>query len=215
MKPTLLYIAALGVVACAVFTSCEQNNNQEPEHVDSQGYIYLVNYSQELMDYVDIEITYANSKGELITDTLTKDSMQSIVLPYPDFDGLATDTTRRSATWNKVICIDTIPARLYLKSRYLMKPGIIVDKDIMIPILSDMQIQSRWWESDSTASFKSYGWESMKCDPIHSVRGSKLKAYIDLVNEQPPTLDYTLRRDPSDRTEGELVKTEEIIQQKR
>ena len=215
MKPTLLYIAALGVVACAVFTSCEQNNNQEPEHVDSQGYIYLVNYSQELMDYVDIEITYANSKGELITDTLTKDSMQSIVLPYPDFDGLATDTTRRSATWNKVICIDNIPARLYLKSRYLMKPGIIVDKDIMIPILSDMQMQSRWWESDSTASFKSYGWVSMKCDPIHSVRGSKLKAYIDLVNEQPPTLDYTLRRDPSDRTEGELVKTEELIQQKR
>ena len=217
MKPTLLYIAALGVVACAVFTSCEQNNNQEPEHVDSLKYLYSVNYSQELMDYVDIEITYANGKGELITDTLTKDSMQSILLPCPDFfDGYVTDTTRLSASWNRLIYIDTIPARLYLKSRYLMKPGIIVDKDIMIPILSDMQIQSRWWESDSTASFKDYsGWESMKCDPIHSVRGSKLKAYIDLVNEQPPTLDYTLRRDPDDRTEGELVKTEEITQQKR
>ena len=214
MKPTLLYIAALGVVACAVFTSCEQNNNQGPEHVDSLKYMYSVEYSQELMDYVDIEITYANNRGELITDTLTKDSMQSIVLQFEDFDGYARDTTRRSAFWNKVIYIDTIPARLYLKSRYLMKPGIIVDKDIMIPILSDMQIQSRWWESDSTASFKDYGWEYMKCDPIHSVRGSKLKAYIDLVNEQPPTLDYTLRRDPDDRTEGELVKTEEITQQK-
>ena len=141
--------------------------------------------------------------------------MQSIVLQFEDFDGYARDTTRRSAFWNKVIYIDTIPARLYLKSRYLMKPGIIVDNDIMIPIRSNIQMQSRWWESDSTASFNGYGWEHMECDPIHSVRGSKLKAYIDLVNEQPPTLDYTLRRDPDDRTEGELVKTEEITQQKR
>ena len=215
MKPTLLYIAALGVVACAVFTSCEQNNNQGPEHVDSLKYMYSVEYSQELMDYVDIEITYANGKGELITDTLTKDSMQSILLRFEDFDGYARDTTRRSAYWDKMINIDTIPARLYLKSRYLMKPDIIVDKDIMIHFLSEIEMQSRWWESDSTASFKDYGWEYMKCDPIHSVRGSKLKAYIDLVNEQPPTLDYTLRRDPNDRTEGELVKTEEITQQKR
>ena len=215
MKPTLLYIAALGVVACAVFTSCEKNNNQGPEHVDSLKYLYSVEYSQELMDYVDIEITYANGKGELITDTLTKDSMQSILLRFEDFDGYARDTTRRSAYWDKMINIDTIPARLYLKSRYLMKPDIIVDNDIMIHFLSEIEMQSRWWESDSTASFKDYGWEYMKCDPIHSVRGSKLKAYIDLVNEQPPTLDYTLRRDPNDRTEGELVKTEEITQQKR
>ena len=215
MKPTLLYIAALGVVACAVFTSCEQNNNQGPEHVDSLKYLYSVEYSQELMDYVDIEITYANGKGELITDTLTKDSMQSILLRFEDFDGYARDTTRRSAYWDKMINIDTIPVRLYLKSRYLMKPDIIVDNDIMIHFLSEIEMQSRWWESDSTASFKDYGWEYMKCDPIHSVRGSKLKAYIDLVNEQPPTLDYTLRRDPNDRTEGELVKTEEITQQKR
>ena len=215
MKPTLLYIAASGVVACAVFTSCEQNNNQGPEHVDSLKYLYSVEYSQELMDYVDIEITYANGKGELITDTLTKDSMQSILLRFEDFDGYARDTTRRSAYWDKMINIDTIPARLYLKSRYLMKPDIIVDNDIMIHFLSEIEMQSRWWESDSTASFKDYGWEYMKCDPIHSVRGSKLKAYIDLVNEQPPTLDYTLRRDPDDRTEGELVKTEEITQQKR
>ena len=215
MKQTLLYIAALGVVACAVFTSCEQNNNQGPEHVDSLKYLYSVEYSQELMDYVDIEITYANGKGELITDTLTKDSMQSILLRFEDFDGYARDTTRRSAYWDKMINIDTIPARLYLKSRYLMKPDIIVDKDIMIHFLSEIEMQSRWWESDSTASFKDYGWEYMKCDPIHSVRGSKLKAYIDLVNEQPPTLDSTLRRDPDDRTEGELVKTEEITQQKR
>jgi hypothetical protein len=215
MKPTLLYIAALGVVACAVFTSCEQNNNQGPEHVDSLKYLYSVEYSQELMDYVDIEITYANGKGELITDTLTKDSMQSILLRFEDFDGYARDTTRRSAYWDKMINIDTIPARLYLKSRYLMKPDIIVDNDIMIHFLSEIEMQSPWWKSDSTASFKDYGWEYMKCDPIHSVRGSKLKAYIDLVNEQPPTLDYTLRRDPDDRTEGELVKTEEITQQKR
>ncbi len=215
MKPTLLYIAALGVVACAVFTSCEQNNNQGPEHVDSLKYLYSVEYSQELMDYVDIEITYANGKGELITDTLTKDSMQSIQLRFEDFDGYARDTTRRSAYWDKMINIDTIPARLYLKSRYLMKPDIIVDNDIMIHFLSEIEMQSPWWKSDSTASFKDYGWEYMKCDPIYSVRGSKLKAYIDLVNEQPPTLDYTLRRDPNDRTEGELVKTEEITQQKR
>lgn len=215
MKPTLLYIAALGVVACAVFTSCEQNNNQGPEHVDSLKYLYSVEYSQELMDYVDIEITYANGKGELITDTLTKDSMQSILLRFEDFDGYARDTTRRSAYWDKMINIDTIPARLYLKSRYLMKPDIIVDNDIMIHFLSEIEMQSPWWKSDSTASFKDYGWEYMKCDPIHSVRGSKLKAFIDLVNEQPPTLDYTLRRDPNDRTEGELVKTEEITQQKR
>lgn len=215
MKPTLLYIAALGVVACAVFTSCEQNNNQGPEHVDSLKYLYSVEYSQELMDYVDIEITYANGRGELITDTLTKDSMQSILLRFEDFDGYARDTTRRSAYWDKMINIDTIPARLYLKSRYLMKPDIIVDNDIMIHFLSEIEMQSPWWKSDSTASFKDYGWEYMKCDPIHSVRGSKLKAYIDLVNEQPPTLDYTLRRDPDDRTEGELVKTEEITQQKR
>ena len=213
MKPTLLYIAALVVMVCAVFASCERllgeqekklNRNQEPMPVDFLKFEYSMKGSQEMMDYVDIEITYANGKGELVTDTITRDSIEGRYTSFQDFDGKwKIDSTHYY--WQRFINIDTIPARLYLKSRYLMKANIDVDKDKIINLYNRLEFMDY---PDSTASYL-IGDVSQHIDvPLHSVRGSKLKAYLELVNENPPVLDYIVQPTASNPQIGEYVKNE-------
>lgn len=209
MKPTLLYIATLVVMACAVFTSCEQKSNKSPQHIDSLKFQYSLDCSRELMDYVDIEITYANSHGELITDTLTRDNISSLSLGIQDYDGLWNYDSTSTVGWFEDIIIDTIPARLYLKTRYLIKPGIDIDKDKMIRIGSSMCIQHspvEYSDSTYTPNFMMRDHYRVIFCPIHSVRGSKLKTYLELANEDPATLDYTVRCTATDASQGELVK---------
>ena len=214
MKPTLLYIATLVVITCAAFTSCEQKSNQSPAHVDSLKFQYSWECSRELMDYVDIEITYANSKGELITDTLTRDSIinSKFHTGIQDFDGLWNYDSTSIVSWFENIFIDTVPARLYLKTRYLIKPRIDVDKDKMIRIGSRLSLQHFWYseESDSTyePDFVMRDHYRVTFCPIHSVRGNKLKAYLELANEEASTLDYTVQRRASDPSIGEFVKND-------
>jgi hypothetical protein len=212
MKPTLLYIATLVVMACAVFTSCEQKSDQSPQHVDSLKFQYSWNCSRELMDYVDIEIAYANCKGKLITDTLTRDNISSLSLGIQDYDGVWNYDSTSTVSWTEDIIIDTIPARLYLKARYLIKPGIDVDKDKMIRIGSSMSFSHLGYSEDSDSTFtpkfvmRDY-YRVIFC-PIHSVRGSKLKTYLELANEEASTLDYTVQSRASDPSTGELVKND-------
>lgn len=213
MKPTLLYIATLVVIACAAFSSCEQKSNQSPAHVDSLSIQYSWDCSRELMDYVDIEITYANSNGELVTDTLTRDNISSLSLGIQDYDGLWNYDSTSTVSWNEDIVIDTIPARLYLKARYLIKPGIEVDKDKMIRIGSSMSIQNTTEFSENSDSipepeFELRDYYRVTFCPIHSVRGNKLKAYLELANEEASTLDYTVQRRASDPSIGEFVKND-------
>lgn len=209
MKPTLLYIATLVVMACAAFTSCEQKSNQSPEHVNSLKFQYSWDCSRELMDYVDIEFTYTNGNGELITDTLTRDNISSLSVGIQDYDGLWNYDLTSAVSWNEDIIIDTIPARLYLKARYLIKPGIEVDKDKMIRIGSSMCINHypvQDTDSTYTPNFVMRDHYRVTFCPIHSVRGSKLKTYLDLANEEASTLDYTVRCTATDASQGELVK---------
>lgn len=211
MKPTLLYIATLVVMACAVFTSCEQKSNQSPEHVNSLKFQYSWDCSRELMDYVDIEITYTNSNGELITDTLTRDSISSLSVGIQDYDGLWNYDLTSAVSWTEDIIIDTIPARLYLKTRYLIKPGIDIDKDKMIRIGSSMCINHypvQDTDSTYTPNFVMRDHYRVTFCPLHSVRGSKLKTYLELANEEASTLDYTVQRSASDSSIGELVKND-------
>ena len=213
MKPTLLYIATLVVIACAAFSSCEQKSNQSPAHVDSLSIQYSWDCSRELMDYVDIEITYANSKGELVTDTLTRDNISSLSLGIRDCDGLWYYDSTSTVSWNEDIVIDTIPARLYLKARYLIKPGIEVDKDKMIRIGSSMSIRntterSEYSDSIPEPEFELRDYYRVTFCPIHSVRGNKLKTYLELANEEASTLDYTVQRRASDPSTGEFVKND-------
>ena len=213
MKPTLLYIATLVVIACAAFSSCEQKSNQSPAHVDSLSIQYSWDCSRELMDYVDIEITYANSNGELVTDTLTRDNISSLSLGIQDYDGLWYYDSTSTVSWHEDIVIDTIPARLYLKARYLIKPGIEVDKDKMIRIGSSMSIQnttefSEYSDSIPEPEFELRDYYRVTFCPIHSVRGNKLKAYLELANEEASTLDYTVQRRASDPSIGEFVKND-------
>ena len=211
MKPTLLYIATLVVIACAVFTSCEQKSNQSPEHVNSLKFQYSWDCSRELMDYVDIEFTYTNGNGELITDTLTRDSISSLSVGIQDYDGLWNYDLTSAVSWAEDIIIDTIPARLYLKARYLIKPGIDVDKDKMIRIGSSMCINHypvQDTDSTYTPNFVMRDHYRVTFCPIHSVRGSKLKTYLELANEEASTLDYTVQRSASDSSIGELVKND-------
>ena len=212
MKPTLFYIATLVVMACAVFTSCEQKSNQSPEHVNSLKFQYSWDCSRELMDYVDIEFTYTNGNGELITDTLTRDNISSLSVGVQDYDGLWNYDLTSAVSWAEDIIIDTIPARLYLKARYLIKPGIDIDKDKMIRIGSSMSFSHLGYSEDSdstfTPKFVMRDYYRVTFCPIHSVRGSKLKTYLELANEEASTLDYTVQSRASDSSIGELVKND-------
>ena len=211
MKPTLLYIATLAVIACAVFTSCEQKSDQSPQHIDSLKFQYSWYCARELMDYVDIEITYANSKGELITDTLTRDNISSFSSGIQDFDGVWNNDSTSTVEWSEDIIIDTIPARLYLKARYLIKPGIEVDKDKMIRIGSSMAIMNspvEYSDSTDTPNFMMRDYSRVIFCPIHSVRDNKLKTYLELANEEVSTLDFTVQSTASNSSIGELVEND-------
>ena len=212
MKPTLLYIASLVVMACAVFTSCEQMGNQinkrnynpAPMHVDFLKIEYSMEGSRELMDYVDIEITYANGKGKLVTDTITIDSIKGSYTSIQDFDGKWSDDSTHFY-WAEYINIDTIPARLYLKYRYLIKPDIEVDQDKMIDVSSSLSFMDF---PDTTDSYLIGDVSPRIYCPIYTVKGSKLKTFLELINENPVTLDYTVRPTASNPEIGEFVKND-------
>ena len=66
------------LVAMMMFTSCVQNNKkqqQTPKEVKLQ-YEYSMFCPSEILEFADIEVTYANGDGTLISDTITSEQIE-------------------------------------------------------------------------------------------------------------------------------------------
>ena len=191
MKTTLLYINMFLVLATVAFTACvpstrNKQNQQTPKNVKLHCQ-YAMYCSGEILDFADIEITYSDSNGKLVTDTITSERKE--------------EESQSLVEWHIDLGINTVPARLFMSSRYLPKPGSDVDNDKTISTTNEMHFSS----VNSDQIYNCY--QSVE-SPVNSVKASELNNYFNLVNENPPTLDFTLQSMTSGAFKYELVKND-------
>ena len=195
MKTTLLYITTLAILASAALTSCDKNVHY---NLDSKmlDFHFALRCSREMMEVADIEVTYADSVGKIITDTITIDKMDVLNEHHEYVDGTKYDDTTSMVIWTYILRIDSIPTRLYITPRFLPKPISEENKDRMYSLQCEVNFQCM------SGAFYSY----RKADfPLERVRGSKIKPLFDIVNEEPMTLDYTLQPKRTEPGNYELV----------
>jgi len=175
MKTKFFYITMVLVLATAAFASCVQNNKQQtPKKVKLQ-YEYNMFCSSEILEFADIEVTYADGNGNLVTDTIIAEQQEE---SNSDSDTITSFHTN--------IKIDVVPTRLYMSFRYLTKEGISADTDKSVSTAAKMYLTTV--NADQISNF----YQSLE-NPVESVKASELKSYFDKFNENPPALDYTLQ----------------------
>lgn len=173
----LILTATLMLVAMMVFTSCVQNNKKQqttPKEVKLQ-YEYNLFCPGDILEFTDIEITYADCDGTLITDTISAGQPEVL-----------SDGSKSTVDFHTNIKINVVPTRLYMSFRYLPKPSISAGTDKSVSTAATMYFSTVNVDQiyDGYRSFES---------PAESVKANELKAYFDQFNENPPTLDYTLQ----------------------
>ena len=175
MKKSIFNITLI-LVAIMALTSCVQNNKkqQTPKEVKLQ-YEYNMFCPSEILEFADIEITYADGDGTLITDTITAGQIE-----------VSSSDSESMVDFHTNIKINVVPTRLYLTFRYLPKDGVSADADKSVSTEATMYLSTV--NSDQIFDFvQPYE------NPTKSVKASELKAYFDEFNANPPTLDYTLQ----------------------
>ena len=174
----LIFNITLTLVAMMVFTSCVQNNKkqqqtqqQTPKKVKLQ-YEYNMFCPSEILEFADIEITYADGDGTLITDTITA--------------GQQEEDTESTVDFHTNISINSVPTRLYLTFRYLPKDGVSAGADKSVSTEATMYFST-------VNSDQIFDYVQPYENPTKSVKASELKAYFDQFNANPPVFDYTLQ----------------------
>lgn len=186
----LIFNITLMLVAMMMATSCVQNNKkqQTPKEVKLQ-YEYNMFCPSDILEFTDIEITYADGDGTLITDTITSEQTE-----------VSSSDSGSMVDFHTNIKINAVPTRLYVTFRYLPKDGITAGTDKSVSTAATMYISTV--NSDQVLD----GHRSYE-NPTQSVKASDLKAFFDKFNENPPTLDYTLQEKSGILTNAlELVK---------
>ena len=160
-----------------------QQKQQTPKEVKLQ-YEYNLFCHSDILEFADIEITYADGDGTLITDTITSEQTEVS----------SSDSEPMVEYFHTNININAVPTRLYMTFRYLPKDDITVSTDQSVSTAG-------WIEVDGRLGYR-------VCEnPIQSVKASELKAFFNKFNENPPTLDYTLQEKSGILTNAlELVK---------
>lgn len=187
MKKSIIN-ATLLLVAIIISTSCVHDNKkqQTPKEVKLQ-YEYNMFCHSDILEFADIEITYADGDGTLITDTITSEQTEVS----------SSDSEPMVEYFHTNININAVPTRLYMTFRYLPKDDITVSTDQSVSTAG-------WMEVDGRSGIDGY----RVCEnPIQSVKASELKAFFNKFNENPPSLDYTLQEKSGILTNAlELVK---------
>ena len=180
MKKSIIN-ATLMLVAMMMFTSCVQNNKkqqqaqqQTPKKVKLQ-YEYNMFCPSEILEFADIEITYADGDGTLISDTITSEQIE-----------VSSSDSESMVDFHTNIKINVVPTRLYLTFRYLPKEGVSAGTDKTVSTEATMYFSTV--NADQILDYvQPYE------NPTKSVKASELKAYFDQFNENPPVFDYTLQ----------------------
>lgn len=165
------------VLATAAFTSCVQKNKkqqQTPKEVKLQ-YEYNMFCPSEILEFADIEVTYADGDGTLISDTITSEQIE-----------VSSSDSESMVDFHTNIKINSVPTRLYLTFRYLPKDGVSAGADKSVSTEATMYFST-------VNSDQIFDYVQPYENPTKSVKASELKAYFDQFNANPPTLDYTLQ----------------------
>lgn len=180
MKTTLFYISMFLVLTGVTFTSCvhtqtqNEKKQQTPKEVKLQ-YEYNMFCPGDILEFADIEVTYADGDGNLVTDTISSEQQE-----------VSSGDSEPIAGWNTNIKINVVPTRLYMSYRYLPKDGISAGQDKLVSTAATMYISTV--NADQVLDF----YRSVET-PDQNIKANELKAYFEQVNENPPTLDYTLQ----------------------
>ena len=176
MKKSIFNITLI-LVAIMALTSCVQNNKkqQTPKEVKLQ-YEYNMFCPSEILEFADIEITYADGDGTLISDTITSEQIE-----------VSSSDSGSMVDFHTNIKINVVPTRLYLTFRYLPKDGVSAGADKTVSTEATMYLST-------VNSDQIFDYVQPYENPTKSVKASELKAYFDQFNENPPVFDYTLQK---------------------
>ncbi len=196
MKRTLLYIATAAVIATTVFTSCGPDKTKREAHKMAAG--YFMDFSRDLINLADIEVTYRNADGQIVIDTITSNQIDTFstgarTVIMPDSNGVeqpgAIEEDTSVLTWPGVTMeFDSIPTRVSISVRILPKPLNEVNKDNRYYLYL--------WYGLSVAEDGFY-WKTRDAVTLLDwvdVHGSNVGKAIDIANDDRTTLDCTTQR---------------------
>lgn len=197
MKRTLLYSVTLMLIASISLSSCNQNDNYQNKEAHNMKAFYFMDFSRDLINMADIEVTYRLADSHVVIDTLTCDQMESFMIHQEtieqnDSNGVLQSVVREDSTilyWQPdVMEFDSIPARISISVRILPKPLNEVNKDSRYKLylwygLSVAEDGHNWKTSDAITLLD---WVD--------VHGNNVGKAIDIANDDRTTLDCTTHR---------------------
>ena len=80
MKRTLLYSVTLMLIASISLSSCNQNGDYQNKEAHNMQAFYFMDFSRDLINMADIEVTYRLADSHVVIDTLTSDQMESFMI---------------------------------------------------------------------------------------------------------------------------------------
>ena len=196
MKRTLLYIAALAVMATTTFTSCVSDYSEKREAYNLPV-IFSMDFSADLINMADIEIVYTGADGTNIYDTITSEMMDSftvgakVVPQQPDSitgalqpDIMEDDSTK--LMWQQYVVMKSIPAEMNMSVRFLPKPCSEQDKDRTYYLYDKIHITVADSKHNGKDVYKIYN--EATCLDWSGVRGSNVEKAISIANNAPVSI---------------------------
>lgn len=197
MKRTLLYSVTLLLIASISLSSCNQNGDYQNKEAHKMQAFYFMDFSRDLINMADIEVTYRLADSHVVIDTLTSDHMESFMIHQEtieqnDSNGVLQRVVREDSTilyWQPdVMEFDSIPARISISVRILPKPLNEVNKDSRYKLYL--------WYGLSVAE-DGHNWKTRDAITLLDwvdVHGSNVGKAIDIANDDRTILDCTTQR---------------------
>ena len=216
---------ALMMMATVAFTSCEVNEKvatddtasyestvkqeKEAKEAYQESIDYALTLPIELFEVADVEVTYAGKRGTLVTETVTRDQTVPIweagACKYIESDAdLHESTDTAKVVWQTSVMADSIPARIFISARALPKPVKKEHKDkrynlvAYMGYLYDTGVEvDKEHDPDPNDNFVPHvRMGKQDCFLVCiDVSGSKIDTFIDIANDKPQSLDFTVRRE--------------------
>lgn len=101
------YMSVLVLMAALTMTSCGSDDDKKGDEPTSKSISYeaSVTFSQDMIDICDVTMTYKDSDGKAVTETVT------------------------STTWNKKVKVNKLPAIVGAKCDFKLKSGVQLTKE--------------------------------------------------------------------------------------
>ena len=211
MKKSIQLFFALFIVT-AVFSSCASTESSvQSDKQEKEAYQENIQYSMtlpiELFEVADIEVTYAGNHDKLITEIVTLYQTVPIwdagecAYYESEADYHKSDVVTK-VVWVKSVMADSIPARVFISPRLLSKPCTEENMDKRYDLFAYMgYLYDTGVEvNEKSASYNDSIRPNVRMGKqecfLHciDVSGSKIANFFDIANDNPVSLDFTIRR---------------------